>query len=713
MIKQHCEQFAISPAVHDQVLYASSNQAQHRGKVMGRIWMGRLASAGIKSCAILAVLALSMASRGAGQEQVRPAEEKIPIKPITEQERAIVTHKPNPEELETWRKTILKTPRLKKACFKATYPETEWHEVACKTPPNKPYPPRHGIRTETVGNGPDFSPVVTGHITEAEGSFDSVTPSNLSECSVPCPIDSAGDIVCPTSPSCSDFGAEPNAYSLQLNSKPFTTSACSGSPASTTPACQGWEQFVYEGAGSAFIQYWLENYGPAGTSCPTSPPGLPAWNTFQFKSTGNVYCWINAVNGGAATSEPITSLQGMIVTGSAAGIHSADDSLVVKDGGTTLFSAPGDNRFPDLGTQWQEVEFNVFGDGSGSQAVFSSGTTIHVRTGVDSGTTLGPGCDEHSFTGESNNLTLGNTPPTAVKGNMPALLFWESNPAPAGTSASCADATSVGDTHLTAFSGLYYDFQATGDFVLMQDGPDFVVHTRQASGAPIWPEAAVNKAVAVKMGNTRVAVYVEPVRLVIDGKAANLADGKKLLLPTGVQLSRHGNLYIITSEDGNSVSAVLNSAPTMWWINVTVGLGHTLGQTRGLLGNPRGFEQVIATSAGVVLNEPVSFTDLYHAYAESWRVKPNESLFTEATTIRPGIPSKPFFAADLDTRVAAPAEAACREAGVTEPALLESCILDTAVLGDKVAVKAFVLARQPLHVMKPVLHLAPMKEVEK
>jgi hypothetical protein len=192
-----------------------------------------------------------------------------------------------------------------------------------------------------------------------------------------------------------------------------------------------------------------------------------------------------------------------------------------------------------------------------------------------------------------------------------------------------------------------------------------------------------------------------------------LGDGKKLLLSTGVQLSRHGNLYIITSENGNSVTALLNSSPTMWWIDVTVGLGHALGQTRGLLGNPRGLEQVIATSAGVVLNEPVSFTDLYHAYAESWRVKPNESLFNVRTTIKAGIPSKPFFAADLNPKVAAPAQAACREAGITEPALLESCILDTAVLGDKVAVKAFLRVRAPMRVMKPVLHQAPMREVEK
>jgi hypothetical protein len=668
--------------------------------------MGRFASAGMKSCAMFMALALGVAWSAAGQTPVKSAEEKTQSSPAAEMAQLNNERRPAAEELERWRKALLKAPRPKKACYTVTYPDTEWHEVACKTPPDKPYPPRHGIRPETVGNGPDFSAVVTGHITEAEGLFDSVTPSSLSECSVPCPINASGQIVCPVSPTCSLPGAVDNAYSLQLNSKTFPTVACSGSPASTTPACLGWEQFVYEGAGSAFIQYWLENYGPAGTSCPASPPGLPAWHTFQFTSAGNVYCWINAVNGGPATTEPITSLQGMTVTGSAAGVHGADDSLVVKDGSLTLFSAPGDNRFTDLGTQWQEVEFNVFGDGSASQAVFSSGTTINVRTGVDSGVTTGPSCDLRSFTGESNNLTLGNTPPSPVTGTMPALLFWESFPAPAGAIASCADATSVGDTHVTTFSGLYYDFQASGDFVLMRDGPDFEVQTRQKTGPPQYPNTAVNKAVAVRMGKTRVALYIEPTRLVINGTAKTLADGSTIAESTGVQIVRHGSVYIVTNDSGDSMSATLNPQ----WIDVNVGLGHALTEIRGLLGNPKGTEQVLATSAGVVLNEPVTFTDLYHTYADSWRVHPKDSMFTEPATIKAGIPAKPFYASEIDPQLAGPALEVCKAAGITNRDLLESCTLDTVVLNNKIAVKAFVFARRPIRVMKPVLHLEPVKK---
>jgi hypothetical protein len=89
-------------------------------------------------------------------------------------------------------------------------------------------------RTDIVGGaGPDFSAVVTGNITEAEGSFDTIT-GVTSECAVQCPKGT-----CPTSPTCTSANPA-NAYSLQLNTNYFKTSTCIGSP---NPGCLGWEQF--------------------------------------------------------------------------------------------------------------------------------------------------------------------------------------------------------------------------------------------------------------------------------------------------------------------------------------------------------------------------------------------------------------------------------------------------------------------------------------
>ena len=395
----------------------------------------------------------------------------------TEPAQTATTEHPTGVEWENWRKAMLAT-RPAGGCFTATYPDRQWRQVPCKTPSGKLYLPRRGPTSQIEivgGKGPDVVAVVTGHITEAEGSFDSVT--NVSSvCSVPCP-----NQTCPTNPTCTS-GSTANGYSLQINTERFTTSTCSGSPDPTQ--CKGWQQFVYDSQGGGVIQYWLITYGPAGTMCPM-PRGASCqpnkvstdgWCPFQFKPTEPVYCVVNAEAAAPAPAELITSLSQIRVTGGAAGSNpaSATDSIAVSVG-NHFYTQSGNNYFPDLGSQWQEAEFNVFGDSDGNQAVFNSGATLVVRIAVSSGTDKGPGCRLTSYTGESTNLTLGNSLPTASPGSAPALVFSATNPAPTGALATCADALSLGDTHLRTFGGLLYDFQGTGDFLLAETGPEFVV----------------------------------------------------------------------------------------------------------------------------------------------------------------------------------------------------------------------------------------------
>ena len=286
----------------------------------------------------------------------------------------------------------------------------------------------------------------------------------------------------------------------------------------------------------------------------------------------------------------------------------------------------------------------------------------------------------------------------------PAILFTESSGG--GSPSFCAAATAVGDTHLTTFDGLYYDFQATGDFVLMTTGPDFIVQTRQGLSVtePGWIQnAALNKAVAMQMGKTRVAIYIWPARLVIDGLAYNLGDANTLLLASGVQVSLIGNQYVVTSPSGDSVLATVNNNNINTWIDVTVGMGRTppTTQARGLLGDPNGNANELATADGTVLRAPVSFTDLYHSYTDSWRVQPKDELLEADTTIKPGIPNSPLYPVDLDPEVAARVRAICIAAGVTLPPLLDACTLDTAVLGDETPVKVFVHTLIPPRAVLP------------
>jgi hypothetical protein len=595
---------------------------------------------------------------------------------------------PSADELERWRQAIVHTKRPKKACFTAKYPATAWAEVPCVTPPNTPFLPARGIRPQTVGNGLDFSAdPASGFISQADGLFDKVT-GVTSEYMLLNGKQSAG------------------VFSLQLNTQFFTTSACG-----QTAGCQGWQQFIFSNGGCgnppqacAYIQSWLFNFG---TPC-------PAGFTSAFGG-----CMVNS---SAVTLTPVTidELASMKLTGQAAGVPGSDDTVTLTVG-DTIYSAPGDNHIPDLGQHWQIAEFNIVGNGDLSQAVFNTGSTLVVRTVVDSGTSNPPTCDETGFTGETNNLTLTgttipppeNAPPVdraarAVHVPLPgyypgsplgpSLVFTESNAAGV-VQADCADALTIGDTHLSTFSGLHYDFQASGDFVLLT-APEFSVHARQVSGAPTWPNASVNKAIVTQMGTTRVEVYVEPERLYIDGKPTNLADGQNLLLPTGVQVVHDGSEYDITSTSGNAVRATLYGA----FIDATIGLGETPApQARGLLGTPGASVQELVTADGAVLKEPVSFSDLYNRYGESWRVPVAKSLFTEVTKATAANPSKPLFAQDLTPAQAAHALAACKAAGIVNQDLLNDCTLDTTVLHDDAAVKVFTTEHEPIRVLRPVV----------
>jgi hypothetical protein len=610
---------------------------------------------------LVAAGALLMPGMAAPQQPASGAQPANAAPPA--QAESAAQAQPSAVEMEAWRKRLLVVPRPDKGCFTADYPRMEWREVACKpSTPHKLYLPQRGgvTRLDVVGgSGPDISATVTGHITLSEGSFDSVTG-----------VTSTG------------------AYTLQLNTAPFTTSTCSGSPA--PGSCSGWEQFVYESTGSGFIQYWLLVYGPAGTLCPTPRHvGCAAnssyndgWCPFQFTPTGSVYCVVNALHEAAPPAKPMTSLADLKLAGAAAGGGSTTDAITVTVAGSPPFGAAGSNYFPDLGSQWQEAEFNVFGDGGGSQATFNSGANLQVRTEVISGTNTGPGCHLKSWTGESTNLTLVNTAPASPSPlPAPALVFAESNPAAAGPVASCASAVSLGDTHLATFGHLLYDFQASGDFVLAETGPGFLVQTRQASGAPTWPDAAVNKAVAVQAGRNRVAICL-PGRVLVNGRAARIRDGGHLSLAGGTTVLRSGNTYHVLAPSGDSIGAVLNGS----YIDVSVGLGNWPSKVRGLVADAGPKLGEVAAADGAILAAPFAFEALYGHYAQSWRVDPKRSLLNACgREVKRGVPQKPFYATDLNQELAKRAQEVCQRAGVKEGPVLDACMIDVAVIGPKAA----------------------------
>src|SRR5262249_22531882 len=149
-----------------------------------------------------------------------------------------------------------------------------------------------------------------------------------------------------------DGGAN-DRFSLQLNSRPFTTSLCTGHL-----GCQGWVQFVLANnspppycTACIYVQYWLVSWGTT-KACPTG------WTAVA------PHCVINSA-ATPVTAVPISSLtNGLTLTGRASG---GQDTVILGTSGGNL-NAMGQDSTLNLETVWNAVEFNVFGNGNSSQA---------------------------------------------------------------------------------------------------------------------------------------------------------------------------------------------------------------------------------------------------------------------------------------------------------------------------------------------------------
>jgi hypothetical protein len=301
--------------------------------------------------------------------------------------------------LHNWREFMTQNSATDAGCFHASYPNTTWEKVACKTG----QPSFHPVRVkpadgepEVTGNGHDYIGKATGLISSAAGDF------------------SISDVTSEKSVGVAAFGGGgilgKNEYSVQLNTNALeTTAACAGHS-----GCKVWQQFVYAtdyfgpGEAAVFMQYWLIGWG--SSACPRG------WG-----ASGSD-CYTNS-SLQEAPDVPIKDLGGIILGASAAA--GGTDSVTLYYGGDSYTVVANDSVL-DISSVWNKVEFNVVGDAGGSRADFNTGSSIKVTADFADGSSAAPTCIANDgTTGETNNLNLGACT-TFVFDGFPFFQFTES-----------------------------------------------------------------------------------------------------------------------------------------------------------------------------------------------------------------------------------------------------------------------------------------------
>lgn len=243
------------------------------------------------------------------------------------------------------------------------------------------------------------------------------------------------------------------------------------------------------------------------------------------------------------------------------------------------------------------------------------------------------------------------------------------------------------DPRLVTFDGLFYDFQAVGEFTLVQSNSgDLNIQVRQQPISETNNSVSINTAVATTLNGQRVGLYVgQDPPLLIDGIPTEIADNDSAILGEG-RIFRDGSTYTIQYPGGQQLIAKFRGQR----IDIQAFLGPGLeGQVSGIVGNNNGDRSDdIALPDGTVLQQPVSDQQLYSDFANSWRVTPETSLFDyqpgEDTTTFTNLnfPVGSISLDDLDPVARQEAEQLADEFGLTDPTLRTAAIIDYVLTGD-------------------------------
>ncbi len=240
--------------------------------------------------------------------------------------------------------------------------------------------------------------------------------------------------------------------------------------------------------------------------------------------------------------------------------------------------------------------------------------------------------------------------------------------------------------------------------------------SRPTSMAPTHPEiqarmtpwgsstvASISDAVAAKVGDHTVEVRLEG-ELLVDGQVVVFPTEGVYDLGNGAFIERSGTTYSIAWPGTEELRPRMDVAYKLPALRIYPYLPPSMaGQISGLLGNAdTDPANDFAARGGGALPQPVPLSLLYGAYADSWRITNQESLFTYATGETTdtftdlSFPTSIPRVSSLDPEEWAAAEAICRAAGIINPVILDACVLDLVLTGDTSFVEGAIGVREPV-----------------
>lgn len=249
-------------------------------------------------------------------------------------------------------------------------------------------------------------------------------------------------------------------------------------------------------------------------------------------------------------------------------------------------------------------------------------------------------------------------------------------------------ASSFGDPHISTFEQQVYSFQAAGEFILAQSLDDsFEIQTRYSPLSGI--DMSANAAVAMRVGLDKVSIYATEKNvpsLLINDEQVPLISGqsKNISLLSGGSVSYDGQETMVTWEDGSYLIADIRKN-VMGRVSVTLSPSRR-GRVTGLLGNFDGnVNNDFQVRDGEILSMPVATPDIYSVFGESWRIRPEESLFNyregESTHIFTDrtFPKDYNGLSSLTVEQRKEAEKICKDAGVLSQSILAKCTVDVGI----------------------------------